>query len=76
MAEKTRAMPSPQWSCSELEQSNQKMLKVNREAEDKQDLERKIKETLMVDAAYGLFVSPSVQHIHEHPTANSECSTG
>ena len=52
------------------------MLKVNREAEDKQDLGRKIKETLMVDAAYGLFVSPSVQHIHEHPTANSECSTG
>lgn len=39
-----RPMPSKQWSCSELETSNGDMLKVKREAEDKEELERKIKD--------------------------------
>ena len=43
-----RQLPSRQWSCSELEKSNKSMLKVKRESEDKEDLERKIQEPLAV----------------------------
>ena len=37
-------LESRQWSCSELAGSNAEMLQVKREAESKEELERKIKE--------------------------------
>ena len=47
-----RQLPSRQWSCSELEKSNKDMLKVKRESEDKEELERKIQEILAVIYCY------------------------
>lgn len=39
-----RELKSRQWSCSELGDANDRMLKVKREAEDKEELQRKIQE--------------------------------
>lgn len=44
--QKARALPSRQWSCSELADSHQELLDVKRESEATEDLERKIKEPI------------------------------
>lgn len=53
-----RQLPSRQWSCSELEKSHKNMLKVKRESEDKEELERKIKEILAVTHCYNMVLIP------------------
>lgn len=42
------SLPSRQWSCSELANSNKEMLEVKREGESRDDLEKRIKEPLVL----------------------------
>lgn len=45
MGPKPRSLPSRQWSCSELGDSNMRMLAVKKEAEKEDELQRQIEET-------------------------------
>ena len=53
-------LESRQWSCSELAGSNAEMLQVKREAESKEELERKIRSLAVVQIVFhtSLTVSP------------------
>ena len=65
-----RQLPSRQWSCSELEKSHKNMLKVKRESEDKEELERKIQEILAVTYCYNMVLIPIDEHsVHLIPMA-------
>ena len=48
MVKEKSALPSRQFSCSDLADANKEMLEVKREGESRDELERKIKEPLVL----------------------------